>query len=181
MTKFLAPFLLGSACLLPCAAQALTLHVEVSGQSDAVQVVDPDIPVLQFYTEAFGNSNLDIFAYVTTLNMNLSAGEGQGSSTFVATSGDQLYGQFSIRFTPSEQPSVFQIDGLTQFVGGTGLYNGATGSATFSGLGQFISDSQFNSSIIHDGSITLVPEPPVAMLMLLGLAGVGALKASRRS
>lgn len=180
MHKRLCSLLFPLAVVLPCQASIVPLHVEVAGQAQAVEVLDPDIPVLRFYGEWFGNSNLNLVSYVMTFMMNVTAGEGMGKSSFVADDGDTLLGDLTIRFTPSSQAGVFQIEGVTQFIGGTGLYEGATGNASFSGLGQFTSGVAFKSTLIHDGVVNLVPEPPALALALLSLAAMGAVQASRR-
>ena len=57
----------------------------------------------------------------------------EGESTVTAADGSQLFSEFESTETPTEIPGVFEQDGTVTFVGGTGRFEGASGSAVISG------------------------------------------------
>ena len=174
----LAAATLAATCLAAPAAQALTFHMESSGTSQVVAVIDPLIPILRFATQTEGSGGLGITGYLSTDEVNMATGQGSGSNRFVASNGDELLGTFTVQVIPTATPGSLRIEGLTHFQGGSGIFDGATGSASFVGFGNFISDSRALVSFVHDGSVSLVPEPASAALLLGGLAAVAT--AARR-
>lgn len=159
-------------------AQALSFHVETSGTAQVIEVVDPTGPVLRFASQTEGSGSFGIAGYLSTDVINMATGQGSGSNRFVASNGDELLGSFTVQVVPSATPGSVRIEGLTSFLGGSGIFHGASGSASFTGSGNFISDSQAVVQFVHDGHITLVPEPASAALLLGGLAAVA--NAARR-
>ena len=178
LQQTLAAATLAASSVTSPPAQALTFHVEASGTSQVVEVVDPAIPVLRFATQAEGSGGFGITGYLSTDVVNMATGKGSGTNRFIASNGDELRGNFTVQVIPTPTAGSLRIEGLTQFIGGTGIFDGASGSASFVGTGNFISDSKAVVHFVHDGNLALVPEPASAALLLGGLAAVAA--AARR-
>lgn len=163
---------------LPAAAQAF--NVNTSGTSQVVEVINPIGPVLRFATQTTGAGTFGLTGYFSTDIVNLGTGAGSGTNRFVAANGDELLGAFSVQLSPGPTPGTLFLNGVTQFTGGTGLFAGATGSATMEAFGQFISDTEAVVSFSHIGQLSLVPEPGTTAMLLAGLGLVGALAWHRR-
>ena len=80
--------------------------------------------------------------------------------------------------TPTATPGALTLQGLTTFTGGTGLFAGASGSASFNGSGNFVSQTQASVKFSHIGNVSVVPEPSSGALLAGGLAALAA--ATRR-
>ena len=57
-----------------------------------------------------------------------------GVLTLTAANGDQLRAEYQGTLTPSATPPIYTIAGTYRFIGGTGRFNGASGTGTISGL-----------------------------------------------
>lgn len=176
----LAAAALAASAVASPGAQALAFHVETSGTSQVVDVLDASIPVLRFATQTEGSGGFGITGYLSTDIVNMAAGQGSGSGTnrFIAGNGDELLGTFMVQVIPTATPGSLRIEGLTHFQSGSGIFDGASGSARFVGTGTCISDSKAVVHFVHDGNLALVPKPASAALLLGGLAAVAA--AARR-
>ena len=161
------------------AGQAPNFHFESSGTSQVIEVINPQGPVLRFATQTEGTGGFYLTGYLSTDVVDMSTGQGSGSNRFVTANGDELLGSFTLQVIPTATPGTLRLEGLTQFTGGTGAFTGATGSASFIGSGTFISDTRALVSFVHDGQLSMVPEPATAALLLGGLAAIGV-RASRR-
>jgi hypothetical protein len=62
--------------------------------------------------------------------VDLTAGTGLGHATFVAADGDSLFSTDSGQATPTADPGILSITEMATITGGTGRFEGATGSFT---------------------------------------------------
>ena len=96
-----------------------------------------------------------------------------GEFLFEFESGDILFGTYSGYLSPSA-PGLFSVDQTHIVSGGTGLFFGATGSFTSSGLLSFRTGRPAVQQTFA-GSLNLpaVPEPSIWAMLLLGFGGIG--------
>lgn len=160
-------------------AHALPFTLDVSGTAQRVEVINPNGPVLRFVSQAEGQGSFGIKGYTSTDIIHMANGQGSGTSRFLAASGDELLGAFTVQLTPTDTPGSLVIEGLTQFLGGTGIFAGATGSARLQGNGRFISETQALVQFLHQGDLVL-PEPASSALVAVGLAAASAASSRRR-
>jgi PEP-CTERM motif len=179
-----AALALGLAAL-PAQAQSFSLNATVSGTSVVTEVINATGPVLRFVTQTTGSGSftglgLAITGYTSTDVVNLGTGIGSGTNVFIADNGDQLFGSFTVEAAPSGTPGGLNLQGLTTFSGGTGVFAGATGSGAFSGSGNFVSQTEALVTFTHVGNVAVVPEPASGALIAGGLAAVAAATRRRR-
>jgi hypothetical protein len=84
--------------------------------------------------------------------IDLVAGTGLGHAIFVAANGDRLFSTGSGQATPTGEPGELSIAGTDIITGGTGRFEGATGS--FSSV-RVLKTATGISSGSFDGTITL--------------------------
>ena len=77
---------------------------------------------------------------------------GEGHATWVAANGDCLFTTGSGEATPTDDPGILSIEGTETITGGTGRFEGATGS--FTGV-RLLNESTGVSSGSFTGTITL--------------------------
>jgi hypothetical protein len=80
------------------------------------------------------------------------AGTGLGHAIFVAANGDRLFSTGSGQATPTAEPGELSINETSTITGGTGRFEGATGS--FSGV-RVLNTATGISSGSFDGTINL--------------------------
>ena len=171
---------LAALALASPTAQALPFLLQVSGTSQVVEVINPQGPVLRFATQTEGSGSFALSGYTSSDIVNMATGQGSGNNRFLAPNGDELLGAFTVQVIPTDTPGSVLLQGLTQFLGGTGIFSGATGSAAFEGQARFTSETQAVVQFRHQGDLSLVPEPASAALVALGLAAAGAASSRRR-
>ena len=151
-------------------AAAVAFNAVVDGSSQIIAVVDPTGPVVRVQTLAFGSGSFGPLVYHSGDVLDLATGQGSGSNRFVADDGDELLGSFTVQMLPGLDPSLFDLLGSVTFTGGTGDFQGASGSASFLGRGQFVSASEAVTHFEFNGRLITVPEPASWALAALGLA-----------
>ncbi len=162
--------LLAATCMSDGADAGPTpFQASYDGTAKIVAVIDSNGPVVRFETTSSGTGSFDLASYFSTDIVNLGTGAGDGTNRFVAVDGDELFGVFTVQIVPTDTPGVLGLTGTTLFTGGTGRFNGASGSASFSGSGQFISETTALTSLRFAGELSLVPEPASVGLALTGL------------
>jgi len=74
--------------------------------------------------------------------VNLDTGEGDAAYRFTAANGDEVRVHFAFTALPAS-PGVYAIQGVWQVVGGTGRFDGASGSGTY--VGQVVFSGPLNA------------------------------------
>lgn|GEM_PF-4787384 len=159
-----------AAAASPAQAATLGFSALVSGQAAIVEVLDPVVPIVRAQTQASGASSLGLLQYISTDVLNMATGQGAGSNVFRALNGDELWGDFTVQLVPGQDPGQFSLFGEVIFSGGTGLFDGAIGSADFSGNANFFSANEAYAEFRFEGQLQTLPEPGS-----VGLAGAGLL------
>lgn len=167
----LAALTLAAGPSAPVSAAALPFDASYSGVAQVVEVIDPTRPVLRFETHASGGGPFDLGTYFSTDVIDLSTGAGTGINIFTAGNGDELHGTFVVQVIPTAVANIVDLIGQATFIGGTGLFSGASGSALLSGQGRFAPDGASARAFLdYSGSISLVPEPSSWLLVAAGMA-----------
>jgi hypothetical protein len=182
-----APFafvLLGVLAAPAAQADTQPFSGSFQGGAQVVEVIDPAVPVLRFQTQAIGSGSFGLVSYSSEDIVNMATGVGSGKNVFTAGNGDQLFGLFTVQVAPTATPGTVDLFGKAQFIGGTGLFAGASGAAEFTGSAVFTSDTTALSTLQYRGNVALVPEPGGLSLMALGaaaLASMNGLRSRRRA
>jgi hypothetical protein len=64
--------------------------------------------------------------------VNLETGAGIAAYRFIAANGDEVFVDFAFTAIPTS-PNIYSIQGVWQVVGGTGRFDGASGSGAYVG------------------------------------------------
>lgn len=175
----LAAVALAAAIGVPASAATLAFSANYNGIANVVEIIDNSIPVLRFETFASGTGSFDLRSYYSTDVVDMSTGAGSGSNIFTAGNGDKLHSTFSVQVMPTAMANVVDLTGQATFAGGTGSFRGASGSATFSGKGVFISAASAVADLTYSGEIALVSEPGSWLLLSAGMAALLYRRAGR--
>lgn len=169
---------------LPANADVLSFTGSVTGASTFVGL-DPTCAAPEIFRSVIdpasttGTSSLGDFTFGT--HTCLSAGGALSSGTFIIDFGtDTFNGIFDGGSTPTDVVGISDTAWLFTILGGTGLYEGASG--TFEGTGT--ADARSRPTLVaidFAGTVfTPVPEPATWLLMILGFGQVGLLARRRR-
>ena len=162
---------------LPANADVLSFTGSVTGESNFVGV-DPTCTAPEIFRSTIdpasttGTSLLGDFTFGTSTC--LSAGGALSSGTFIIDFGtDTFNGIFDGGSTPTSVAGISDTAWLFTILGGTGLYEGASG--TFEGTGTADARSRPTQVLINfAGTVfTPVPEPATWLMMILGFGMIG--------
>ena len=95
---------LGTLASANALAAPLPFSATFSGSSQIVEVIDAGPPVVRFQTAATGSGSFDLVSYTSEDIVNMATGAGTGTNVFTASSGDQLFGSFSVQIVPTDVP-----------------------------------------------------------------------------
>ena len=148
-----------SAPAEPVAMQSAQPHsqtgVPFRGSYQQTEAGEPQSPTTVLITaSAVGTAtHLGRYTMTSTALIDFTAGTGVGHAIFVAANGDRLFSTGSGQATPTGEPNELSIHGTDTITGGTGRFEGATG--TFSGI-RVLNTATGISSGSFDGTINLV-------------------------
>ena len=100
----------------------------------------------------------DMTAQSITEVVNLATGEGAASYRFTAANGDDVLITFAFLAIPTS-PTAFSIEGVWQVTGGTGRFEGASGSGTYVGQAEFVGPADAVGTFALDGTISSPKQP----------------------
>lgn len=90
--------------------------------------------------------------------VNLATGEGAASYRFTAANGDDVLITFVFLAIPTS-PTAFSIEGVWQVTGGTGRFEGASGSGTYVGQAEFVGPADAIGNFTLEGTISSPNQP----------------------
>ena len=100
----------------------------------------------------------DMTAQSITEVVNLATGEGAASYRFTAANGDDVFITFVFLGIPTS-PTAFSIAGVWQVTGGTGRFEGASGSGTYTGQVEFVGPADAVGTFALEGTISSPNQP----------------------
>lgn len=100
----------------------------------------------------------DMTAQSITEVVNLATGEGAASYRFTAANGDDVLITFAFLAIPTS-PTAFSIEGVWQVTGGTGRFEGASGSGTYVGQAEFVGQADAVGTFALEGTISWPKQP----------------------
>ena len=100
----------------------------------------------------------DMTAQSITEVVNLATGEGAASYRFTAANGNDVFITFVFLGIPTS-PTAFSIAGVWQVTGGTGRFEGASGSGTYTGQVEFVGEADAVGTFVLAGTISSPNQP----------------------
>jgi hypothetical protein len=114
------------------AAASASKPLPLKGSIEALETYEINGPTM-FVTATGSGQATHLGRYTVTyeVQVDLPTGTGTGlSAHYVAANGDSLFAEGSGQATPTDNPSVFVVVETYTITGGTGRFDGATGSFT---------------------------------------------------
>ena len=114
------------------AAASASKPLPLKGSIEALETYQINGPTM-FVTATGSGQATHLGRYTVTyeVEVDLPTGSGTGlSAHYVAANGDSLFAEGSGQATPTDDPSVFVVVESYTITGGTGRFDGATGSFT---------------------------------------------------
>ena len=146
--------------LAPFAVQAES-DVPFQATWESLISIEPLVPPL-FAVSGLGAGKAlhlgDMTAQSITEVVNLATGEGAASYRFTAANGDDVFLTFLFLGIPTS-PTAFSIAGDWQVTGGTGRFEGASGSGTYTGQVEFVSLTDAVGTFALEGTISSPNQP----------------------
>jgi hypothetical protein len=142
--------LLTAALVIPVVAAPA---VPFRGSVQAVENLNVQFPMI--FVDASGGGNathLGRFTVSYEVEVTLPAGTGVGTAVFTAANGDLLFTEFTGQAEPTADPDVSFIEETQTITGGTGRFEGASGSFT---LQRFLNGVTGITSGSFDGTIEM--------------------------
>jgi hypothetical protein len=119
-----------SAALAPQAQGGVQLPFRGSFQQTETSQPQSPTTLLVTGTGVGTATHLGRYTMTFTALVDFTAGTGLGQATFVAANGDRLFSTDSGQATPTADPGILSITEIATITGGTGRFEGATGSFT---------------------------------------------------
>ena len=143
--------LLTTALAIPAAAQK---EIPFHGSIEAVEAYEVNFPIMLVDSSGSGNAtHFGRFAVTYRFTVDLLTGDGVGSHEFIAANGDSLYTESTAISGPTDIPDTFLVVESHMITGGTGRFEGASGSFTLERLVSVITgvtSGSFNGTIVLD-------------------------------
>jgi hypothetical protein len=142
---------------LTFASPAVAGNVPLKGTLAAVEIDDVQFPVMNVSGSGTGQSTqLGRYTITFTVAVNLLTGAtlGTGTMELVAANGDKVFASFAGQGSPTEDPAIASVVENVTITGGTGRFDGATGSFTLQRLVDLttgLSTGSFNGTISSPG------------------------------
>ena len=131
--------------------------VPLKGSLSAVEMADVQFPVMNVAGTGTGQSTqLGRYTMTFTVAVSLLTGGtiGTGAMEFTAANGDKVFATFTGQGSPTADPAIASVVENATITGGTGRFDGATGSFTLQRLVDQItglSTGSFNGTISSPG------------------------------
>jgi hypothetical protein len=106
-------------------------HLNLCGSFVATEQHGGQFPIITIALQGHGHaSHLGHFEIVMDATLNAPTRSAVGTATFTRANGDQLFSTVAGQATPTVNPNVISILEIHTITGGTGRFEGATGTIT---------------------------------------------------
>jgi hypothetical protein len=163
----LKPFCAGLAGLALALASLAPSAVQAASEVPFRAIWETQISIAPLEPPLFAVSGLGVgkalhlgamSAQSITEVVNLATGEGAASYRFTAANGDEVLITFVFLAIPTS-PTAFSIEGVWQVTGGTGRFEGASGSGTYIGQAEFVGPADAVGTFALEGTISSPKQP----------------------